>query len=425
MKASTGRQNRQCSRTSRALPLPAPTQNPTPSAKWERFFGVALATLAWQCGGRSSLLALESPIADREPSPEASGVLEGDSPGDGEGDAEADTAVLPNGMDGPPVDDAEGGTMGGASEGSAPGDSSAPASCASGGPGMTDCGSDGSGDCCVSTTIEGGTFFRSYESRDGGGAVGRAHPATVSSLRLDEYEVTVGRFRKFVAAWKSGYRPPPGAGKHDALNGGDGVNATGGGFESGWDTAYDASVAPTDANLTCGPANVVTWTASPGDQERAPISCINWSEAYAFCIWDGGFLPTEAEWEYAAAGGASLREYPWGATAPGTGASYAIYDCYYPGDGSCHAAPVGSAPLGAGTWGQFDLAGNVMEWTLDYEASYVDPCVDCANLSAGGERAVRGGNFLDPATVLLPPIRSAEAPQSRVSAVGFRCARNP
>jgi hypothetical protein len=34
-----------------------------------------------------------------------------------------------------------------------------------------------------------------------------------------------------------------------------------------------------------------TWTSSPGNNELKPIVCANWYEAYAFCIWDGGFLP--------------------------------------------------------------------------------------------------------------------------------------
>jgi sulfatase modifying factor 1 len=44
-------------------------------------------------------------------------------------------------------------------------------------------------------------------------------PAKVSTLRLDKYEVTVGRFRKFVDAWVGGWRPMAGEGKHAHLNG--------------------------------------------------------------------------------------------------------------------------------------------------------------------------------------------------------------
>lgn len=53
--------------------------------------------------------------------------------------------------------------------------------------------------------------------------------------------------------------------------------------------------------------------------------------------------------------GSQQREYPWGATDPGTASQYAIYDCYYPnGSGTCamslsDIAPVGSAALGAGS----------------------------------------------------------------------------
>jgi sulfatase modifying factor 1 len=111
-----------------------------------------------------------------------------------------------------------------------------------------------------------------------------------------------------------------------------------------------------------------------GSRENLPIHCENWWEAYAFCIWDGGFLPSAAEWEYVAVGGSEQGEYPWGSVDPGVANQYAIYGddglCYYPTLGPCtgltNIAPVGTTKLGAGRWGQLDLAGNVEEWTSDW-----------------------------------------------------------
>ena len=214
--------------------------------------------------------------------------------------------------------------------------STAPTSCQTSGDGLTNCGAS-SESCCTSLDVPGGTYYRTYTS-SGSGATGLADPATVSGYRLDKYLVTVGRFRRFVDAWNggAGYAPPAGSGKHAHLNGGQGLANAGSGmtYEPGWVPSDNSNVAPTNANLTCG---VSTWTDAAGSQENLPINCVNWPEAYAFCIWDGGFLPSEAEWEYAAAGGSQQREYPWGTTAPGSGNQYAIYDCHYP---SCVRRPI-------------------------------------------------------------------------------------
>jgi formylglycine-generating enzyme required for sulfatase activity len=291
-----------------------------------------------------------------------------------------------------------------------------------------------SGGDAASPEVQGGTYFRSFSYGDGGTATDEAHPASISSFRLDRNLVSVGRFRAFVVAALApdgglGWSPTPGSGKHGYLNGGSGLSATGGAYEPGWSASYDVNVAPTDANLSCDPS-FATWTASPADAEDLPINCVNWYEAVAFCIWDAGFLPSESEWGYAAAGGTQQREYAWGENAPGTDNLFAIYGCNYPdGSGECsgnaNVAPVGTAPQGAALWGQLDLGGDVSEWTLDTFAPYSDPCADCTNADAGATRVIRGADFSHPATYLLTTYRFGVAPELRNQDVGFRCARSP
>jgi formylglycine-generating enzyme required for sulfatase activity len=264
----------------------------------------------------------------------------------------------------------------------------------------------------------------------GGGPTGDNDPATVSQFSLDVFLVTVGRFRQFVKAWNAGWTPPAGAGKHLHLNGGLGLanGASPSTYEMGWSPPDNAKVSLSDATLACDP-NYATWFAV---NDRLPMNCVNWYEAYAFCVWDtGAFLPSESEWEYAAAGGSAQREYPWGSADPGTLSSYAIYGCYGSGStGMCRRVPfpiasVGGRTLGFNIWQQFDMAGEVNEWTLDSYAPYANPCVDCAQLGAGCGRVTRGGSFSSPASDLLPEHRTYAPPETRSVGIGFRCARIP
>jgi formylglycine-generating enzyme required for sulfatase activity len=306
-------------------------------------------------------------------------------------------------------------------------------SCTPGGAGLDNCGPDGGTEsCCANPEVMGGTYYRTYTNA-GAGVTGQTDEATVSSFRLDKYEVTVGRFRQFVSAWNQGkgWLPYAGSGKHTHLNGGAGLTncLNPGHHEQGWIASDDSNVAPTAENLACN-APYSTWTPSPATNENLPINCVSWYEAYAFCIWDGGFLPTEAEWGYAAADGSEEREYPWGETPPGAGSEYAIYDDFYPTgtmtpDGSNNIAPVGTALLGASAAGQLDLAGNVWEWNLDWFDEFVEPSVDCADLTATLEqvRALRGGYFAGQS--VLATSRDETIPATRAGGVGFRCARSP
>jgi formylglycine-generating enzyme required for sulfatase activity len=277
----------------------------------------------------------------------------------------------------------------------------------------------------VGTPITPGTF-----NRDGNAS----YPATISAFKLDAYEVTVARFRQFVNAVLAGWQPPVGSGKHTHLNGGNGLanSGSGGGFESGWDASWPAlptSLSTWTSNLTGG---ATTWTSVAGVNDARPINNVDFYDAYAFCTWDGGFLPSEAEWNYAASGGSEQRKYPWGATDPAADTKLAIYGCYYNGTGACsgvqNIAPVGTVPAGNGKWGQSDLAGNIWEWNLDW---FVNPyvssqCTDCADLTATPNRAIRGSSFnWNVVAYLLTSHRDIDPVLYRHEDLGVRCARRP
>jgi formylglycine-generating enzyme required for sulfatase activity len=81
--------------------------------------------------------------------------------------------------------------------------------------------------------------------------------------------------------------------------------------------------------------------------------------------------------------------------------------------------------LGRGRFGQLDMAGNLAEWTLDVYADYVTPCDDCAALTGGTQRVIRGGAFDKAKAYLYTSQRDYGDPGARFSDVGFRCARVP
>jgi sulfatase modifying factor 1 len=305
-------------------------------------------------------------------------------------------------------------------------------------------------DCCTSILVPGGSFFRSYDgvSCPGGDPPApppelgcythTTDPATVSDFRLDKYKVTAARFQRFMAAVDAGWRPPVGAGVHAHLAQGLGVADVRdpSQHEQGWQVAWDADLS-SDASGAWD--RFVAFNSSglpdaPVSEDR-PAGAVTWTQAYAFCIWDGGFLPTEAEWNYAAAGGAQQRVYPW--SSPPTSTTIDCAHAAYQGDAANTCAPtddvlpVGSrSPLGDGRWGHVDLEGDRAEWTLDWLDEYLSPCVDCARLqppsaaeitTLAPQRVLRGEYG-----VLLVSYRGGDEESGTYdSLVGVRCARAP
>ncbi len=119
-----------------------------------------------------------------------------------------------------------------------------------------------------------------------------------------------------------------------------------------------------------------------------PAHGVSWDAAMAYAAWAGVSLPTEAQWERAARGGADDAIFPWGADDDVKRRNGALDF-----DGFAGLAPVKSFPANA--YGLFDVAGNVEEWCLDvydekaYEAgAATDPT---GPSDAVPTRVLRGG----------------------------------
>jgi formylglycine-generating enzyme len=280
------------------------------------------------------------------------------------------------------------------------------------------CAGDGfSPPCSDELAVPGGSFVMGSAEDVGFANEHPSHSATVAAFSLDKYEVTVGRFRRFLADF-IGDGFADGAGAHPLIP------------SSGWQATWngqDSSNFSMSISECGGP-----WTESPGVNEARPVTCVTWYQAFAFCIWDGKRLPTEAEWEFAAVGGSEQRLYPWGDAPPSP--ALAVYGCLFDGQEGCSDADlpvVGSLSAGAGRFGQLDLAGSVWEWTLDAYAPYSAlPCVNCADLAVADDdgRAFRGGNYIfdDPkqASDLRGAARLGFDAKFPDPTRGFRCARS-
>ncbi len=168
----------------------------------------------------------------------------------------------------------------------------------------------------------------------------------------------------------------------------------------------------------------------PGDhgwgRDNRPVINISWDDAVAYTRWlseQTGHryrLPSEAEWEYAAAAGTSTF-YAWGNNG---GENHAVcFNCGSRWDAR-QTAPVGS--FAANAFGLYDMAGNVLEWVADCRHdSYQDASGD-GGVWAGGDCArhmARGGAYDSPVDNLRTQSRPYFATGTRLNNLGLRVVR--
>ena len=148
------------------------------------------------------------------------------------------------------------------------------------------------------------------------------------------------------------------------------------------------------------------WPEGPGSDIAArgdhPVTHVSWQDAAAFAAWAGGRLPSEAEWECAAAGGMPGARFPWGDREPDD-------DGFQPcniwqgafsrhntlADGYAGTAPVHAfAPNG---YGLFNMVGNTWEWTAEpFRIRSIARAARQRNAAAraGNFRLLKGGSYL-------------------------------
>jgi formylglycine-generating enzyme required for sulfatase activity len=249
-------------------------------------------------------------------------------------------------------------------------------------------------------------------------------PRTIRPFTLDRFEVTIGRFREFLRVYDRVGPPPADSGAHPAFP------------DSGWRAEWSETDGPWRATseVLVGDLSAQGQSFDQGAPDDLPVRAVNWYVALAFCIWDRGRLPTEAEWAYAALGGKEDREYPWQTDLGDMiDHEHALYSDEL--GMIMEPAPVGSYPSGMGAFDHDDLAGNVIEWVADatretLESSCNEPGDEgldeheCLERGRADARVLRGGSFANVAVHLRNVERSWSFADSGLPHVGFRCARD-
>jgi sulfatase modifying factor 1 len=166
------------------------------------------------------------------------------------------------------------------------------------------------------------------------------------------------------------------------------------------------------------------WSDVNFNHPRMPVVAVSWHEASSYCEWLSSVtgkqyrLPSEAEWERAARGGAEGFLYPWGDAPPETVPDYS------------KRWKLGPEPVGLyapNAYGLYNLGDNLHEWCADW---YDDAYYGCSpernpqGPKSGTRKASRGGSWRHHIKVTRTAARSSIPPEFQYADYGFRIARS-
>jgi len=241
------------------------------------------------------------------------------------------------------------------------------------------------------------------------------HQVNLSSFLMDVEPVSVGAFARFL----NHVQPPI-----DAL--------------SDWCLLKESD--PRGKYLPLSQDSHGLWEPKAGISESWPMIMVSWFGANAYSLWANGrdwqdysraqlgFLPTEAQWEYAARG-AQVSNFPWGDEP----ASPALLNVCWDMDALNPETPLEELPLtpvnfelGVSPFGLRHMAGNIWHWCRDtydpaFYASAAASAPDAWNAAENGTKSERGGSWVGPAYLARSSYRRGRTGIAKGRCLGFRC----
>ncbi len=240
--------------------------------------------------------------------------------------------------------------------------------------------------------IQGGTFKMGSKDSDGLADVDeqKEHNVNLNTFEISKFEVTVWEWKQFIKANKMKMPEKP------------------------------------------------TW----GWQDNYPINGVTWNEAIAYCNWlskkeklqpvytkkgpnfvcnfnaNGYRLPTEAEWEFAAKGGASSKSFKY------SGSNNLDDVAWHKGNSKGTPHTVGTKL--PNELGVYDMSGNVWEWCWDwYNKDFykLEKGDNPKGPEMGERRSVRGGSWDSQQNYVRPANRISTEPNKTHEFYGFRVVR--